>query len=150
MARETFRREFAVAASPTTTWATVTDTDRLVGWISVLEDAQTLASLDRYTAVLADKIGMFSLRADLAITVTDHEPAKRLHATAEGEDRQMGSRIAVEVSMRLDPDGDGTALLVEGAYEVTGRVATLGKSTIHRKADKVLAEFFDHLAQELG
>lgn len=150
MARDSFRRELAVATPPADTWAVVTDVPRLVGWISVLEDAEVIEPMARYRALLMDRIGMFSLRANLDIEVTEHAEPTLLRARADGEDRQMGSRIAVEVDMGLEPDGDGTRLLVEGSYEVSGRVATMGSSTIRRKADKIMDEFFTQLEQDVG
>lgn len=150
MARESFRRELVVEAPPSETWAVVTDVPRLVTWISVLEDAEVIEPLARYRALLADRIGMFSLRADLDIEITEHVEPTRLRARAEGEDRRMGSRIAVEADMGLHPNGDGTRLLVEGTYEVSGRVATMGSSTIRRKADKIMNEFFSQLARDIG
>lgn len=150
MARESFERELAVESSPGDTWTVVTDVPRLVSWISVLEDAEVIDPLARYRACLSDRIGMFSLRADLDIEVTEHVEPTHLRARAEGEDRQMGSRIAVEVDMELQPAGEGTRLLVQGTYEVSGRVATMGSSTIRRKADKIMDEFFSQLAEEVG
>lgn len=150
MARDSFRRELAVVAPPSETWAVVTDVPRLVTWISVLEKAEVIEPLARYRALLADRIGMFSLRADLDIEITEHVEPTRLRARAEGEDRRMGSRIAVEADMGLHPNGDGTRLLVEGTYEVSGRVATMGSSTIRRKADKIMNEFFSQLARDIG
>lgn len=148
MARESFRREIAVETPPSETWKVVTDVPRLVSWISVLEEAEVIEPLARYRALLQDRLGMFSLRADLDIEVTEHAEPTRLRARAEGEDRQMGSRIAVDVDLELHPDGTGTRLLAEGTYEVSGRVATMGSSTIRRKADKIMDEFFTQLARD--
>lgn len=148
--RESFRRELAAAAPPADTWKVVTDVPRLVAWISVLEEAEVIEPMARYRAVLMDRIGMFSLRAALDIEVTEHVEPTRLRARAEGEDRQMGSRIAVEVDMGLQPDGDGTHLVVEGTYDLSGRVATMGTTTIRRKADKIMDEFFTQLEQDAG
>ena len=151
MAHEDFSRSFAVPASALSTWATMTDVEQLISWISVLEDASTVEPLDRYRAVLQDRLGMFALRADLEILVTEHTEPTFIVATAEGEDRQVGSRIRVDVRLELDErqDGGETHLTVSGRYEVTGRVATLGSSTIRRKADKILEEFFTNLGTVL-
>ena len=150
MAREDFQRELTLAAPPEELWSTITDVPKLVGWISSVEDAKEIEPLQRYSAVLMDRMGMFSLRADLDIRVVDYDEPTHVQATAEGEDRQMGSRITVEVDLRMSSQGDGTTLAVAGTYEVTGRVATLGGSTIRRKADKILEEFFGNLERELG
>jgi uncharacterized protein len=150
MAREEFERRLQLSSPPDEVWRVVTDVPRLIEWISILEDAETVEELSRYRATLRDRLGMFSLRADLDIRITDHEDAKWLRGTAEGEDRQVGSRIAVALELSLDGEGGGTELTVTGTYEVTGRVATMGASTIHRKADKIVEEFFTSLAGELG
>lgn len=149
MATQDFAREFVVPATPEATWSVVTDVDRLVGWISVLEQAETLEELARYQATLNDRIGMFALRADLDIVVKEKELARRIVAHAQGEDRQIGSEIRVQLELRLEPQDGGTQLAIAGTYEVTGRVATLGSSTIRRKADKILEEFFSNLSEEL-
>src|SRR5690606_8752115 len=99
--------------------------------------------LAAYDAVLQDRVGPFRLRADLAITVTEATEPTRLAIAAAGEDRQVRSRIAVDASLALSPadSGGGTRLHLEGSYEVTGRVATLGASTINSKARKLVDEF---------
>lgn len=151
MAHEEFERSFVVPASARSTWDTITDVQRLISWLSVLEEAETIQPLDRYRAVLQDRLGMFSLRADLDITVSEHTEPTFIAASAEGEDRQVGSRIQVAVRLGLDEREEGaqTLLTVSGHYEVTGRVATLGSATIRRKADKILEEFFTNLSNEL-
>ena len=70
--------------------------------------------------------------------------------TAGGEDRQVASRIAATIELRVEPDGNGTSLEVSGRYEVTGKVATLGAGAIRKKGDKILQEFFDSASKELG
>lgn len=151
MAQEEFARSFVVPASARSTWDTMTDVVQLVSWISVLENASTEQALDRYRATLQDRLGMFSLRADLDIVVSEYTEPTFLVASAEGEDRQVGSRILVDVRLELEEQeaGPQTLLKVSGRYEVTGRVATLGSSTIRRKADKILEEFFTNLGGAL-
>jgi carbon monoxide dehydrogenase subunit G len=145
-----FDRKLHVPGAPTAAWATFTDVERVVGWISVVEDARELDHLARYTAVLQDKIGMFALRADLDITVSDVVDGRRLTAHAEGQDRQVGARIVIDGTVELEDAQDGTQVRVAGSYDVTGRAATLGASSIRRKADKVLDEFFASLTRELS
>ncbi|MGH3504047.1 MAG: CoxG family protein [Nocardioidaceae bacterium] len=150
MASFQFERELEVSAPQDEVWHKITDVQRVVGWISVCRDARELAPLERYSAVLEDRLGMFSLRADLDIVVSEVERASRLRARAEGQDRQVGSRIVIDGLVELRPRGDGSQVRVSGAYEVTGRVATLGASSIRHKGDKVLGEFFDNVGRELS
>lgn len=147
---QTFERRFEVAVPPGQVWQTVTDVERLVSWISVLHSAREIEPLSTYTATLEDRLGPFRLRADLDVTVTDSTPPEQITVRAEGEDRQVGSRISVLGTVTLRPAGAGTAVTVVGEYEVTGRAASLGASTIRKKANVILEEFCVQATAELG
>lgn len=149
MPTATFSRSLEVAASPEAAWAALLDVDRLVAWVSILDAAEVQEPLARYSAILADRLGPFKLRADMAIAVSGAEPPRFVRVKAVGEDRQVSSRISVEATVALEPVGTGTRIDVAGSYEVTGRVATLGAGTIHKKADRVLEEFFTSAARDL-
>lgn len=148
MAEFEFDRAVSVGGSPAAVWDLITDVPRVVGWISVVHDAKELAPLAKYTAVIQDKVGMFKLRADLDIALSEVEEGKRVVAHAEGQDRQVGSRITIDADVRLDPGPDSTTVRVAGKYAITGNAATLGSSTIRRKGEKVLEEFFGHLSTD--
>ena len=51
---------------------------------------------------------MFSLRADLDIVVKESDHPRRIVAHAEGEDRQIGSEIRVQLGLGLEPQDGGT------------------------------------------
>lgn len=123
----------------------IIDVPRLVGWISVVHDAQEIERLSHYSAVIQDKAGMFRLRADLDIRLTEVDEGKKVVAHAEGQDRQVGSRITIDAEVLLDPEPSSTTVRVLGKYGITGNAATLGSSAIKRKGDKVINEFFEHL-----
>jgi carbon monoxide dehydrogenase subunit G len=95
-------------------------------------------------------MGPFKLRADLDIEVGERVAGERIRARGDGEDRQIGSRLIIDVTLALSEDGDGTAVDVRGSYEVTGRPASLGASSIRKKASKVLAEFFGSAERALA
>jgi carbon monoxide dehydrogenase subunit G len=145
-----FRRDIVVAADRATCWAVLTDVPRLVSWVPIVGDASELAHLERYTAVLIDRMGPFKMRADLDITVDDVKENEHIHVRASGEDRGVGSRLAVDATLRLDESQSGTLITTSGTYEVVGKVATLGAGVIQKKATKTLDEFFEHAADALG
>lgn len=151
MPRSRFHRELSVAASPEESWAALTDVPRLVGWVTIVEDAQEIEPLSRYTAVLMDRLGPFKLRADLEITLSDVEVGRSLAVRAAGEDRQVGSRLTIEATLGIEPrEQGGTAVTVDGVYEVTGKVASMGPGTINKKAEKIMDEFFAAAGSALG
>ena len=150
MPSEKFSRTLTVRAEPNTVWATITDVATLVDWISVVDALQEIAPLEKYSAVLMDRLGPFKLRADLDISVSDLVAGQRLTVHADGEDRQVSSRIEITVLLTLAASDAGSTLAIEGTYAVTGKVATMGAGTIRQKAAKVLDEFFSRAAQNLG
>lgn len=150
MPSETFERTAVVGADPGRCWSILTDVQRLVGWVSIVSDAKEIDPLARYTAVLTDRIGMFALHADLAIEVRDVEPGRSISLVAEGEDRQVASRLFVEGRLDLQPVDGGTRVNVNGRYEVTGRVATFGGPMIRSKANGILDDFVAGVQRELA
>jgi carbon monoxide dehydrogenase subunit G len=146
-----FSRDIAVASDAATCWAVLTDVPRLVDWMTIVHEAGEVAPLERYTAVLMDRLGPFKLRADLDIRVGEVEQGRHIRVRAEGEDRQVSSRILVDAVLNLsEQESAGTVVGVTGKYEVSGRVATLGAGMIRQKANKILDEFFGRTASELG
>jgi carbon monoxide dehydrogenase subunit G len=146
-----FDRDLVVRADPQTCWSVLTDVPKLVGWVSIVDDAKEIAPLDRYTAVLMDRLGPFKLKADLDIEVSDVIVGERIRVRASGEDRQVSSRISIEALLTISElDGAGSQVKVNGSYAVVGRVATMGAGMIRQKAVKILDEFLGHAATELG
>lgn len=145
-----FSFETTVVSSPERCWAKLTDVATLISWITILEDAREIDPLKRYSAVLMDRIGLFKLRADLDITVDEVHERDGLRVHAQGEDRQVSSRIVVDAQLSMREEIDGTRVAIAGTYEVTGKVATMGTGTIRKKADKLIKEFFGHVEAELG
>ena len=151
MPSQSFARQLRASAEPERCWQVLTDVGLMTSWVQILHDTKEIAHLERYAAVLQDRVGPFSLRADLDIRVTVPEPGRHIEVRAQGEDRQVGSRIAVDATLRLEPQPEGGALVsVQGRYQVTGRAAAMGAGIIRKKADTILEEFFTHAAEELG
>jgi carbon monoxide dehydrogenase subunit G len=149
--RSEFRRELTVLASPEESWKSLTDVPLLVSWVGIVEDAEELEPLGRYSAVLMDRLGPFKLRADLDIVVTDLTPGRSISFRASGEDRQVGSRLVIEATMDIaSREPEGSTARFTGFYEVTGRVASMGSGTINKKADKIMGEFFAAAESALG
>lgn len=149
MAKERVERTMSVGLPPTEAWERLTEVERVASWVPVLHEVTERSPLSAYDAVLADRVGPFTLKADLAIHVTRAERPLVLAIQASGEDRQVRARIAVEAALHLAAAATGTDLRLEGTYEVTGRVATLGASTIKAKAHKIVDEFCARAGKEL-
>ena len=137
-----FHETIQFTAQPDAVWAIVSDIPTVLSWISVVEAVEELEPDTQFRVVLADKLGPFKLRADLNVVVAERDPGANIRARGDGEDRQIGSRLVIEVALALEERDGSTQLDVSGSYEVTGRPASLGAGAIRKKASNVLAEFF--------
>ncbi len=127
------------------------DVETVSGFIPILSDLKEIAPLQNYVAVLEDRVGPFRLRADLSIETKVDRESMRFSVEARGEDRQVRSAIRVSVSMHFAPISDArTRITIEGAYEVSGKVATLGSSVIKSKANKLTLQFANQVRENFG
>ncbi len=145
-----FARALEVPLPPSEVWRTLTDVLQVASWVPVVGSIVERAPLERYEAVLQDHLGPFRLRADLEITVESLVEGRSLRARGVGQDRQVGSGIDVEVTLTILPHEQGCLVEVQGHYQVTGRVATLGAAAIRKKGERILEAFFDRAAQALA
>jgi carbon monoxide dehydrogenase subunit G len=143
-----FAKTLRLDAGPDAVWDAVNDVRRVASWVSIVREVRDIDPPRRYATLLEDRLGPFAMRADLDITV--EREGRQMRVTASGEDRQVASRISATIELAVAPDGAGTSLAVTGRYEVIGKVATLGAGAIRKKGDKILQEFFDSAAKELG
>ena len=150
MAAHEFHETFSVGRGSAECWAMLIDVDRVASWVTVVGQVTEHEHLVRYATVLEDRLGPFKLRADLEVLVTHMEKGSAISVRADGEDHQVGSRITVDATLALADNGPGTTIDISGRYEVTGRVATMGASTIRSKAKKLLAEFTESARRDLA
>ena len=150
MPSEKFERSLTVGRSPEECWGVLTDVEMVAGWVTVVGEVTEVEHLAAYTAVLTDQFGPFKLHADLDITVTDLDEGKSISFRAKGQDRQVSTSIVVDGTLALEPGDGGTAIQVNGKWNVIGTVATMGSGTIRKKADTIMEEFFTAAAAELN
>jgi carbon monoxide dehydrogenase subunit G len=128
----------------------LTDAETLAGWVGIVHSVTEIRHLERYRAVLQDKVGPFKLRADITMTVSVEVDGRKLSVSAAGRDRAVDSKIKVDAVLELSEDGAGTMIAVEGTYQVTGKVAAMGGGVIHKKADRILDDFFVNAERALS
>jgi carbon monoxide dehydrogenase subunit G len=148
--QQDFHETIQLTARPDAVWAVVSDIPTVLSWISIVEAVEEVEPGERFGVVLADKLGPFKLRADLNVVVGEREPGTSIRARGDGEDRQIGSRLIIEVALALEEREGSTQLDVSGSYEVTGRPASLGAGAIRKKAANILAEFFASARRSLA
>ena len=138
-------------------WPRLLDVQAVASWLPIMHSVTEVlpgpASIDgsSFQAAFEDKVGPFSLRADLHIEVAGVREPEEVSIRARGEDRQIRSRIMIDAAARLSDAGPGqTRVQLIGSYEITGRVATLGAGIIRSKASKLIDTFCTNAATGLA
>ena len=154
--REAVDREFVVEAARHEVWPRLLDVQAVASWLpimhSVTEVSSGVTGIDgsSFQAAFEDRVGPFTLRADLHIEVAGVHDSEEVAIRARGEDRQIRSRIMIDAAARLSDAGPGqTRVRLSGSYEITGRVATLGAGVIRSKATKLIDTFCTNAAHGL-
>ena len=138
-------------------WPRLLDVQAVASWLPIMHSVAEVSSgpsgIDgsSFQAAFEDKVGPFSLRADLHIEVSGVHDGEEVSIRARGEDRQIRSRIMIDAAARLSDSAPGqTRVQLVGSYEITGRVATLGAGVIRSKANKLIDTFCTNAATALG
>ena len=155
--REAVEREFVVEADRADVWPRLLDVETVASWLPIMHSVTEVSaggsSIDgsSFQAAFEDRVGPFSLRADLRIEVAGVREPEEVSIRARGEDRQIRSRIMIDAAAHLADAGPGqTRVRLSGAYEITGRVATLGAGVIRSKANKLIDTFCTNAAADLA
>ena len=104
--RQEFQETVRLAGTRQAVWATVSDIPTVLSWISIVGGAEAVEPGTRYARCCRTGWG----RSSCARTSTSRSRARRgerIHARGDGEDRQIGSRLIIDVTLALSDDGAG-------------------------------------------
>jgi len=136
---------------PVDAWALVRDPVRVARCLASIEAFEPATDPGRFDALLVERLGPFSVRVPLTITVTEDAAGHAMVAAVSGEDRAGQARVRGEVRATvLAGEGGGSRLEVSSEMEVLGRLASLGAVPIRRRGDQVFEAFVAALRRALG
>lgn len=141
-----------VGAPPLAAWSFIRDVARLSACIPNVSDLQAV-EVDRcYSAVVADKLGPFSLSLPVRIEVQSIDEPSSITAQLEGNDSRGQARIKGTLEARVAPAvaGSGAQIALSMRMEVLGKLASLGAAPMKRRADEIFSRFARCVEAELG
>ena len=144
-----FEKEIEIFSSREKVWKFLWDIDRFITCVPGCRQAKTVEAGKHYTATMVEKVGPFRVEFPMRIEIIQSEEMSYIKARASGSDNRVGSRMKVELEVRLREDGERTLFSFVASVDVVGKLAALGHSIIKRKADQAMQEFADTVKKRL-
>lgn len=143
-------RAITVPVPQSAAWALLRDVERLGACIPKVSDVQVQEPDKRYTALVSDRLGPFSLHVPLRIEVQHIEPPRHITANLTGDDKRGQARVRGSLEASAEAQStSSTALTLNMRLEVLGKLASLGAVPIRRRADEIFSEFAERVRAEL-
>jgi len=132
---------------PDRVWQMLQDPSWIASLLPNVRDFKPLDAPNRYSTLLVEKLGPFSVQVPLTIDVSEDAAKRQMTARVAGDDKGGQARVRGELVATVTPEGDAAASLeVASNVEVLGRLATLGAVPMRRRADQI----FDQFVQNIG
>jgi uncharacterized protein len=141
---------FSVPASPDAAYRFLLDLERVAPCIPGGTLGQP-AGDGVYPASVTVKLGPMRLTYDGSIEVASSD-AKTRTATLSARARETRGNGAVQstMTMRVTPEGEGSAVAVTTDLELTGRAAQMGRGIVEDVAEKLVGEMAACLAARIS
>jgi uncharacterized protein len=144
-----FEKEVEIRAPREKVWKFIWDVDRFIACVPGCKEAKTLEEGKRYSAIMTEKVGPFKVEFPTTIEVLEREELSHIKAQAAGADNKIGSRMKIDLDVKLRAENDNTILGFVAGVDILGKLAALGHGIIKRKADQVLDEFAQAVKRKL-
>jgi uncharacterized protein len=141
--------DFTVDASPAQAWSVLLDVERVAPCLpgAALDGGDGTEFSGSMTVRLGPVTSRY--RGTVRIEETD-EAARRAVLRARGSDPGGAGSAAATITTRLEPAGDATRVLVETDLAISGPAARFGRGVMQDVSAKLMHQFADCLAGELG
>lgn len=134
-----FKERIPVAAPQSTVAGFLSDLPALLACLPICKDI-VVPGDGTFRAVAEDRVGPFKARLALSGTVSTGADGS-LSVKASGNDPALGSGVALQITLRAEAEGAGSAVQVDADVQVRGKLATLGLPVFNMKAADTLKQF---------
>jgi uncharacterized protein len=139
-----------IAVAPEAAWILLRDFPGLATCIPNVDRLEVMEPDRRYGATISDKIGPFRVTVPVQIAIETIEPPRRIVAAISGNDAKGQARLKGHLEATVDPEREGTRLVVATRIDVLGKLATLGAAPMRRRADQIFDEFIARVSARLA
>lgn len=135
--------EFRVGVPVEQAWDVLTDVERIAPCMpgAQLQEIEG----DEHRGVVKVKVGPITAQYKGAATFVEREAPRRAVLRAEGRETRGQGNASATITAVLEPDGDGTKVVVTTDLTVTGKVAQFGRGVMADVSAKLLGQFVECL-----
>jgi len=144
-----FEKQVEIQAPKEKVWNFIWDVDQFIACVPGFKEAKTVVEGKRYSATMVEKVGPFKVEFPTTIEVLERDELSRIKAQASGADNKIGSRMKLDLEVKLREEDNKTILQFVAGVDILGKLAALGHGIIKRKADQVLDEFAQAVKKRL-
>ena len=144
-----FETQTAVECSKEELWSLLFDVTRVAELIPGCSDVEEIKHLERYSAVIRQKVGPFKFEMPCEIVVDEYAEQERVAITATGEDKKTSTSVLVKMLLVHGEKEDKVSIDIDSDIQIAGKLATLGFPVVKKKCKDIFREFDANLQQEL-
>lgn len=137
-----------VPVSPEQAWPVLLDLERIAPMIPGA--SITGVDGDEFEGKAKIKVGPITAEyVGVARFVELDEKGRRAVIEARAKDARGQGNMKATISARLEPDGNGSVVIVQTELDMTGKIAQFGRGVITEAATAILGIFAQRLAEEM-
>ena len=135
--------EFRVGVPIEQAWDVLTDVERIAPCLpgAQLQEIEG----DEHRGIVKVKVGPITAQYKGVATFVERDAPRRAVLRAEGRETRGQGGANATITATLEPDGDGTKVVVTTDLTVTGKVAQFGRGVLADVSAKLLGQFVDCL-----
>src|SRR5215218_2335846 len=140
---------FTVPAPVEQAWAVLLDVERVAPCLPGAALAGGGGS--EFSGTMTIKLGPVTSRYDGTVRIEEaDEAARRAVLLARARDTRGAGTASATITTQLEPEGDGTRVQVVTEMQITGAAAQFGRGVMQDVSGKLMRQFADCLAEEIG
>ncbi len=135
--------EFRVGVPVDRAWEVLTDLERIAPCMpgAQLQEVEG----DEHRGVVKVKVGPITAQYKGAATFVERDAPRRAVLRAEGRETRGQGGASATITATLEPDGNGTKVVVATDLTVTGKVAQFGRGVLVDVSARLLDQFVECL-----
>lgn len=140
--------EFRVAVPAATTWAVLTDVERVAPCLP----GATLLSVDgdEFTGAVKVKVGPITVSYQGVAAFHEKDAtAQRVVLRANGKETRGNGNAAAIVTAQLKDEGDATTVVITTDLTISGKAAQFGRGVLADVSSNLIAQFAKRLEADL-